>query len=365
MKYYSVVVVLLLAGCGIGPGRLSQLRKNGIDFQSHDTSIDIGGSEEKKLTVQYTGCGGLYLQKDSSAILIDPFFSNQKVMRIGSSVFGGNQSGKKKISADPKMVDFGMQTLSKRVGNLQKIVAILSAHSHYDHLMDVPAIFNKLEKKPAIYLNRSGYNTCHNVIDTSKMEILENHMTTREVNRPPIQLQNRDGEIHIYPILSEHNPHIRNIKFFSGSKTEPVADFTDAYGKTRANDWLEGNVFSFLIDFLDQAGHIEFRIFVQSSSGNPPAGIPPSDILQDRPVDIAFLGVVSYRFSPGYPCSVVKALNPKEIVWIHWEDFFRKYTKKPNAARGTDVPKFFEMPCIGSYKSKILLPWPGVAYEFK
>jgi L-ascorbate metabolism protein UlaG (beta-lactamase superfamily) len=362
MKCYAIAVVLLLTACSSGPGRLNTLRKKGIGFQSRDTSIDLTGFEGQ-LFVQYTGCGGVYIQRDSNAILIDPFFSNQKVMRIGSSVFGGGQAGKKKISADPEMVHFGMQKLGQRVGSLQKILAILSAHSHYDHLLDIPAVFNKLEKKPTVYVNRSGYNTCYNVIDTSKMEILENHMTTEEVSRPPIALQN--GKIHIYPILSEHNPHFRNIKFFSGSRTQPVADFTDAYHKTRANDWLEGNVFSFLIDYLDQTGKIEFRIFVQSSSCNPPAGIPPLQLLADRSVDVAFLGIVSYHFSPAYPCDVVKALNPKEIVWIHWEDFFRKYTKEPKTARGTDIPKFFDMPCTNQYKSKILMPWPGVFYEFR
>lgn len=364
MKYYAVMVSLLVAGCATGPGPLSALRKNGINFQSRDTLINIAGSEGQKVTVQYTGCGGLYIQKDSSAILVDPFFSNQRVMRIGSSVFGG-KSGKRKISSDPKMVEIGMQALSSRAGPLDKIIAILSAHSHYDHLLDVPAVFNKLDRKPAIYLNRSGYNTCQNAIDTSKMEILENYMTTREINRAPIELKSQDRKIHVYPILSEHNPHFRNIKFFSGTKTQAVPYFTDAYAKTRANDWLEGNVFSFLIDYLDQTGKIEFRIFIQSSSCNPPAGIPTLKLLEGRPVDVAFLGVVSYYFSPGYPCEVVKALNPREIVWIHWEDFFRKYTKEPKTARGTDIPKFFELPCINSYKSRILLPWPGVTYEFR
>jgi glyoxylase-like metal-dependent hydrolase (beta-lactamase superfamily II) len=165
MKYYAVMVSLLVAGCATGPGPLSALRKNGINFQSRDTLINIAGSEGQKVTVQYTGCGGLYIQKDSSAILVDPFFSNQRVMRIGSSVFGG-KSGKRKISSDPKMVEIGMQALSSRAGPLDKIIAILSAHSHYDHLLDVPAVFNKLDRKPAIYLNRSGYNTCQNAIDT-------------------------------------------------------------------------------------------------------------------------------------------------------------------------------------------------------
>ncbi len=188
-------------------------------------------------------------------------------------------------------------------------------------------------------------------------------MTTQEVVRPPITLQSQDGTINVYPILADHNPHFKNIKFFSGSKTEPMNYFTDPFGKTNANDWLEGNTFSFMIDYLGREGNIDFRIFIQSSSCNPPAGIPPAALLKDKPVDLAFLGVASFQFSPDYPCTLLQAIHPKEVVWIHWEDFFRKYSKEPKTIRGTDVVKFFELPCVKPYKTKALLPWPGVGYR--
>jgi hypothetical protein len=128
---------------------------------------------------------------------------------------------------------------------------------------------------------------------------------------------------------------------------------------------LEGNTFSFLIDYLDATGNIDLRIFIQSSSGNPPAGIPPLALVKNHPVDLAFLGMASYHFSSEYPCTLLEAIKPKEVVWIHWEDFFRKYTKKPKTVRGTDVVGFFDIPCVKPYKEnkKILLPWPGVTYD--
>jgi L-ascorbate metabolism protein UlaG (beta-lactamase superfamily) len=364
MKNIPLVLLLLTLACSTNPGRLKMLTKHGIPYQSQRTTIDIAGTPE--ISVHYTGCGGLYLIKDGHGIMIDPFFSNQKIMRIASSVLGGGENGKRKLSSDPKMVDLGIASIEKATGNLtQQATTILTAHSHYDHLMDVPAVFNKLNKTPTVYVNESGYNTCYNVIDTNKMVVLEKHMTTQEVNRPPIALPTQGGKILIYPILAEHNPHFKNIKFFSGSKREPVADFTNAYGKTRGNDWLEGNTFSFLIDYLDQSGTIQLRIFVQSSSCNPTAGIPPANLLKQKSVDLAFLGLASYHFSPGYPCTVLQALNPKEVVWIHWEDFFRKYTKTPKTVRGTDVIKFFDSPCVSPYKSRAFLPWPGVTYDIK
>ena len=363
MKYFPATIFLsAICLCCVSPGKLKKLSKAGISYQAEDTTINLFDTEEKKLTVQYTGCGGLRISKDGYGVLIDPFFSNQKLMRLSASLLGGGDDGKRKLSSSREMVERGIKSIQPDGGN---VGAILSAHGHYDHLMDIPAVFTKLNKQPTVYLNRSGFNTCYNVIDTSKMVVLENHMTTEEKQRPPIALETPHGKINIYPILAEHNPHVKNVKFFSGSKTKPVAGFTDPFGKTSANDWLEGNTFSFLIDYLDRSGNIEFRIFVQSSSSNPPAGIPPVALLEEREVDLAFLGVASFQFSPDYPCTLLERIQPREVVWIHWEDFFRKYTKDPKTVRGTDVVKFFNLPCVKPYKAKALLPWPGVSYGIK
>ena len=360
-RVFIVGLLLLMTRCGTGPGRLKALTKDGIPYQSHRTTIDLPGSSTK-FKVQYTGCGGLYILKDNHAIMIDPFFSNQKIMRVGSSML----TGKKKIASNPEMIDSGIASLEEVMGKLSNYTTtIFSAHSHYDHLMDVPAVFARLEKAPDVYLNRSGFNTCYNVVDTVKMKILEEHMTTQEVTRKPIVLKNDDQAVHVYPILGDHNPHFNNIKFFSGSKTEPVGYFDDPFAKTGVNEWLDGNTFSFLIDYLGKDGVIDLRIFIQSSSCNAPAGVPPATLLKGRPVDLAFLGLASFHFSPDYPCALLKEIQPKEIVWIHWEDFFRKYSKEPKTLRRTDLVKFFNLPCVKPYKSKALLPWPGVGYDFE
>jgi hypothetical protein len=373
MKYIIILLTFLAISCGTGPGRLKQLTKNGIPYQKERTSIDVAGAAGKKISVQYTGCGGIYILRGNDGIMIDPFFSNQKVMKIGKSVLGGGNSGKRKLASDSIMVGYGIRKIEAATGRLDSQVrGIFTAHSHYDHLMDVPAIFGVLNKKPTVYVNQSGYNICYNVIDRSKMEVLEAHMTTKEITRAPIELDIDQGKIRVYPILSEHNPHVKYIKFFSGSKTHPVADFKNPYQKTRANDWLEGNTFSFLIDYLNEVGTIDFRIFIQSSSCNPMAGIPPAELLKRKQVDLAFLGVASYHFSPDYPCTLLSALtalaseskSPK-VVWIHWEDFFRNYSRKPKSVRATDVVNFFDKPCVRPYKADALLPWPGVVYDLK
>lgn len=369
VKYIFLLPTFLaiVLSCGPRPGSLQKLERNGIPYQQGDYVIKLSDTANHRAFIQYLGCGGVNIVQGTDRILIDPFFSNQSLTKITKSlVFGNSISGRRAFQSNEKAIDKGLDKIQrfKRNAN-QQTRAIFSSHSHYDHLMDIPAVWKKLEEKPLVYLNQSGYNTCVNVIDNTSMKVLENYNSTFDAIHDPVVIARDDGsKINVYPIASDHNPHFKYIKFFSGSRTTPFKEFNDPYQKTKANDWLEGNTFSFLIDYLDPNGSINLRLFIQSSSCNPPAGIPPQ-VLRKRRVDVALLGVVSYHFSTDYPCNLLEAINPKEIIWIHWEDFFRKYNFKPKTVRGTDIPKFFEKECTKAYKSKANIPWPGVGIEIK
>lgn len=346
---------LIVLSCSIRPGSIATLHRAGMTTQKKNFIDTLNSDADQEAHATYLGCGGLLLQKGDDAILLDPFFSNQKTGRIGRSVFLG-RTGKAIIHPDKKMVDVGLAALRKNLGK-GKVHAIVSAHSHYDHLMDVPLVYEYFKKEPKLLLTRSGFNIIHKTVDSADVVLSED---LEDYNDPrPFEISTASGSIQIYPIRADHNPHFRHVKFFSGAQVKPVNDLTDARAKTKANLWLEGNTFSFLIDFLNSAGSIEFRAFVQSSSCNPPAGIPPGKLLS-RPIDVAFIGIVSYQFSPGYPCELLEAISPDRIVWIHWEDFFRRYDRKPKTVRGTDIPEFFSIPCVASRKNSDKILWPRV-----
>jgi hypothetical protein len=298
------------------------------------------------------------VEKDRDVILIDPFFSHQSAAKIGKSVFAG-RTGKAVFKTDKPTLKAGLGTIHKAGNGTPNVLAIINAHSHYDHLMDIPAVYESFRREPVLLMSRSAYNIVHQTVDTSRTVILENFYSTRTKAASPIVIYRKSGSIHVYPILSQHNPHYRNIKFFSGEQARPLPDFVSPFGKTKANLWLEGNTYSFLIDYVTEENTIDFRMFIQSSSCNAPWGIPPETILK-RPVDVAFIGVVSYAFSPGYPCELLSALEPRQIVWVHWEDFFRKYGRKPKTVRGTNLPGFFSLPCVMPIKNSGKLLWPGV-----
>lgn len=343
-KLAVLLCLMMLYACGIRPGSVKPLVNARPTFITDDMDVDMPGASTDTVIVTYLGCGGLLIGRNGKAILVDPFFSNQKFMRIGRSLIFGSRS----IRPDKEAIDKGVTEINRILSeNRLTLTTILVAHSHYDHLMDVPAIVRMLPHHPWILVNRTGYNICRAVLDSSRVVILEDHLSRAPQRTSPVAV-NGTG-IHVYPIPADHNPHFRNIEFFSGEQTVPVDDFKDPLQRTRVNMWLDGNTFSFVVDFLDDTTTVAFRVFIQSTSCNPPAGVPSEEVTRIRKTDIAFLGVVSFHFSPEYPCAQLDQLQPAEIVWVHWEDFFRRYGKSPKTVRGTDIPGFFQLPCVGEY----------------
>lgn len=343
----------LASSCSLTPGSLRKLKRKHVPVVPATTTVHLSPDSMHRAAITYLGAGGLAINFRDEYILVDPFFSNQTAFRIGGSVL----FDKRNLRTRARMLKAGLAAFQPNPGNGQEVVAILNTHGHYDHLMDIPAVYGQLPVKPAVLLSRSAYNIVHQTIDSSRAIILEEVSSTREKAGAPVIIPRRRGSVHVYPILSRHNPHFKNIKFFSGEQAAPQPHLVSSFGRTRANLWLEGNTFSFLVDFVDENNVIEFRMFIQSSSCSAPWGIPPSSLL-NREVDLACIGVVSYAFSPGYPCDLLAALAPKEILWVHWEDFFRKYTRKPKTVRGTDVPAFFDLPCVAGYKTRGKILWP-------
>lgn len=294
--------------------------------------LSVSGKFSVPVEIQYLGCGGLMIRAESTSIMVDPFFSNPCL----ANVFFGTLPFRT-IQSDSNKIREGLAKIEKAMpGSLPQTRAIFVSHSHYDHLMDVPAIFQEIKNPPMVYLNQSGAMTCARAISEKHRRILASPGV-------PVKIPTRSGAITVTPIRAAHNPHAFCIKFFARCRKKPLDYFTNPYQKTRPWAWREGQTFSFLIDFTDSEGTIQYRIFVQSNSCDPiPENMPSKELLASRPVDLAFLGVASYHFSKGYPDNLVAHLQPRNIAWVHWEDFFGQKGGEFHTVRMTNVQKFLK-----------------------
>jgi hypothetical protein len=122
---------------------------------------------------------------------------------------------------------------------------------------------------------------------------------------------------------------------------------------------------SFLID-VEQDNTILFRIFIQSSSCHYPDGLPPEKLLSKKNVDVAVFGIASYHFSEeSYPCRYIDEMRPQQVMFIHWEDFFRKYQQEPKTVMKNDIPEFFKKVLPACNNGDYIFPVPGVVVNVK
>jgi len=364
---FFTLIVLALIGCGrsvnsLFKGNVVKHTNIGKTVYKNDTlayTFKYDSLKGNELQITYLGCGGFNIERDNKSILIDPYFSNQPV--LFKLLF--SKIGFRTIKSDTKTID---NELSKFYQD-HKASSIWVSHSHYDHILDVPYVFEQYTARgdSSIFCSLSGVNLLSsvNTISTNNLVSLDSNITTYE--KLGKQYYTADKTIRVTPILSAHAPHLFwNIKFFKGEgKTHHK--YTSSLSKSRSDWWKEGMPFSYLFDYLDESGNIEFRIFIQTSATTPFKGFMPKALLEQHPVNLAMLGAASFDYVDNYPDTLLNYINPERLIICHWEDFFVNYNRKnKKKVRFTNIKKYlYRVNEIYPWKvdgiEKFILPKPG------
>lgn len=307
------------------------------------------------VSVQYLGCGGLLIRQGQAAVLFDPFFSN-------AGPFAAMPF--RKIKTDRAMVDKIWSRL-----DTSNISAILVTHAHYDHLMDVPYVHQKLRGQPLIYGSNTTYFTLqHKDCNLPAGKVVDVEAEASVAGRPgkwyyPLP----DSSYRFMPLLAEHAPHVKlgdmSIKMFEGRYDTVPAELS------RPRDWKEGQTLSYLLDFLGaDKKTVKVRLSVITSACAPPMGfLPRLDSADGHPVDISVLCVASHKYVSDYPAKLLRNMNPRFVVASHWEDFFLRYDrKKKMGVRFTNLNKFIgKLNSVDPLKGRWMLPEPLVKTTFR
>ena len=346
------VFALLLLGCFP-----RSIRAYCSLYRECDTSIALSPHPQKELKVLYTGCGGLLIHSGVQSVLIDPFYSYKGLSMVW-----------KKLATDKVQADKIFGRIDAQCGGTSAIGTVLIAHSHYDHLMDLPYVLNTHLKDGQVQIIGSA---------STRNALAAMQLSPYTFRQPRFPKERCYDEIRLSPqmtvkvIPSGHAAHVKflgiPIQGMRGSIGAGGIKGFDAPGyKAPFYKWKEGEDYSFLLELEGEGGERPFRIFIQSSSCTPPAGIP--DFLgQDEPVDLAFIGVASASNVPDYPVTLLRAIRPRYVVFIHWEDFFRSYDLQPEIVRATNFKKFlrrYEQAMGPAYTSFTTMPRQGTLYRF-
>ena len=330
MKIVIAILFLLTISCS-GIQKAEKLKPY---LSERPSPIFLEGNKTP-IKISYIGCGGYLIQEKTSSIMIDPYFSNVAPLPLVPF---------KKLKPDTTLIDaFFKEKFDATRDQKGNLKAILVAHSHYDHLADIPAIYTR-NCNPDSTLIIGGEST-KNILEgagiVDYVHAIDDSYSQAE-NGDYNWIYTANNRIRILPLASEHAPHICGIKLVSAKKvTQPLEAFPQ-----KARKFPEGENYTFLIDFLDESGKVTFRIFSNASAacnGKEQVGFPPKELLEEKQVDVLFLCVASFNQVEGYPNELVKFIQPRHILLNHWENFFMpmsKLQKYPATVPGTNVSKF-------------------------
>ena len=283
-----VAVALTLGACwaSVGPGvsGLVEVASPGTDY----------------VRFVYLGVGGWIIERGPDQLLTAPLFTNPPVWRTGLLT----------IRSDTSAVDRWMGGY-----DVSRAVAILVGHGHYDHVMDVPRVALRHAPRARILGNR----TTRNLLGTwsgvgDRVDVV--NQTAGDARTEGSWWRLGTG-VRVMALRSHHAPHFQGFTFFQGTRDRP------ATGEPRsAREWLDGQTFAYLIDFLAGDGSVVFRVYYSETVAQAPAGFAPASLMAERPVDVAILVPATFDQVDWHPEAFVENLQPRWVLLGHWEDFF-------------------------------------------
>lgn len=272
-----------------------------------------------ELRIEFNGVACFYIQYHGNAVLTDPFLSNPGIFKTSLG----------KLVSDTALI----QQLNPKTTNI-KLIPI--GHSHYDHIMDLPYFSDKSDSNLII---AGSTNTVMIAQKLNEKRVLVNVSDIKATeNKVGEWIYSKDSTVRMMGLRSEHLPHICGKHLFKGNlKEEDLHGFPD-----HSDQFLQDETLAYLIDFLDENKTPAKRVYFASSASSLNSKTFPATLLKEKSVDVAILSIALSQKAESYPIELVQLLSPQNIIYCHWENFFRPRNKPLKFVSMTDYDKIKE-----------------------
>jgi L-ascorbate metabolism protein UlaG (beta-lactamase superfamily) len=324
-----LVVMFVAAGCvpQVGPGA------TGV--------VERGIGSDAPIEFTYLGTGGWIMRRGGDVVLGAPLFSNPSFLGVGLTAIEADTAAIDRAMAPHDVADAGV---------------ILVGHSHYDHLMDVPRVAERYAPSARIVGTRTAKNLLgHWSGLMDRVDLSEDHVADQESVGSWIEY---GPGVRVLPLRSDHAPHFDGLELYAGTAERPL----DEPPRTAA-EWLGGETFAFLVDFLDPSGAVAFRVYYQDAVTAPPYGFAPDALIAEHAVDVAILVPATFDQVEWHPEAFVENLKPERILLGHWENFFIPIEDKTRSIMMADI-EHFEARLRRVFDGEFWRPEIGTVFRF-
>ena len=230
-----------------------------------------------KVTAKYLTVASVALDDGETRIVFDPAWTRPGLLHV---------IGWKKLISDEKLVTNILKT-----NGLEKVDAVFSSHSHFDHVMDAPMVS---KVGGAIFYTDESSERLARAYKDNKIR------TQRMVPNQKIKI----GKFSVTPLERIHSKILHLFYFLPG----PVPEDTDL----SFWDYHVGDTWFYLVE------HPEGTIVVDQGSE------PFVDILKKhtKKVDVLIQGVANRKDDDVILNGYVKSFVPKAFVPLHFDNFF-------------------------------------------
>lgn len=293
-----------------------------------------------QIEIKYLGAGGHLIRRGKDVLMTAPFFSNPSSLA---------QLLPAKVNAN---------AIEEGLPDISDVEMVLVGHTLYDHTMDLPYISRHRAQKAVFYGTKTMKHLLAPAIERARLVDMTDLSTSGQVPGEWVYSKNRS--FRFMPLESDNAPSMLG-KAVSGGKLS--ADLTALPTFTRG--YPAGEVFAYLIDFLNPDGKIAFRIYYQDAASSPGMGyIPDFDPIDQAPVDVAILCVSSFSRAKDYPEHILRMAKPKFVIAGHWEDYTRPQSAPIAVEPLTSVDDFMRRVRAAS-QAGTKVPEPGTTLTYR
>ncbi|CAN3131077.1 MBL fold metallo-hydrolase [Mycobacterium sp. smrl_JER01] len=253
------------------------------DLGVHSAYFDLPrAAAASPLTVTWAGVTTLLVDDGESAVMTDGFFTRPSLLTVAT----------RPLTPSRTQIDAALYRLGVR-----GLDAVTPVHTHFDHAMDSAVVAGLTGARLIGGTSAAQIGRGHGL---QRVEVVDSGQTVTA------------GNYDITLIEGTHCPPDR----FPGTITAPVIP------PVRASAYRCGEAWTTLVHHRPTGA----TLLVAGSAGFAPGA------LDGRRADVVYLGVGQLGLQPqSYLCDywahTVRAVGARQVILIHWDDFFRPLHK--------------------------------------